>query len=255
MQKEIIKEAYSNAALYGSGCGCKCGDDDTGTAQLLGYDVSALASLPDGANLGLGCGNPIAFAKLQLGEKVLDLGSGAGIDCFLAAREVGEEGYVYGVDMTEAMIEKARANAEKHGAKNVEFRLGEIENLPLPDESVDVVISNCVINLSSDKPKVFQEMFRALKKGGRVAISDIVALKALPQEMLDDKKLLSGCVSGASSIDEIKQCMTEAGFESIRIRPKEESKSFLKSWADGGGVEKYISSAIIDGKKPMSSHV
>ena len=183
----------------------------------IGYSAEQAAAIPEGANLGLGCGNPLAYANARPGETVLDLGSGAGIDCFLAAREVGPSGRVIGVDMTQAMIERARANAAKGSYSNVEFRLGEIEHLPVADASVDLVISNCVINLSPDKPQVFREVFRALKPGGRVVVSDLVLTRALPPELKQRVDLLVGCVAGASLRDDYLRMMREAGFAEVGI--------------------------------------
>jgi 2-polyprenyl-3-methyl-5-hydroxy-6-metoxy-1,4-benzoquinol methylase len=185
--RTVVREKYGAIADQGgtccgegTGCGCGCVSD---TLSAIGYSADQAAAIPEGANLGLGCGNPLAYADARPGETVLDLGSGAGIDCFLAAREVGPAGRVIGVDMTPAMIEKARANAAKGSYSNVEFRLGEIEHLPVADASVDVVISNCVINLSPDKPQVFRDAFRALKPGGRIVVSDLVLTQPLPPEM------------------------------------------------------------------------
>jgi ubiquinone/menaquinone biosynthesis C-methylase UbiE len=200
--------------------------------------------------MGLGCGNPRAIAGLKAGEVVLDLGSGGGFDAFLAAREVGESGRVIGVDMTPEMISKARRNAEQGQFSNVEFRLGEIENLPLADASVDVIISNCVINLSPDKPRVFREAWRVLKPGGRLAISDVVASTELPASMRDDPYLHSACVAGASLTDELGTWLADAGFVDIRIRPKDESRHFIKDWVPGAGVEDYVLSATIEAIKP-----
>jgi SAM-dependent methyltransferase len=197
------------------GC-CGVGDGEAVLAQI-GYSAEQAAALPEGANLGLGCGNPLGYAALQPGEVVLDLGSGAGIDCFLAAREVGPTGRVIGVDMTPSMIEKARANAARSGAAQVEFRLGEIEHLPVADESVDAIISNCVINLSPDKPRVFRESFRVLKPGGRMLISDLVLTRPLPPEMKNDVDLYVGCVAGASLREEYLDLMREAGFADVEV--------------------------------------
>jgi ubiquinone/menaquinone biosynthesis C-methylase UbiE len=200
--------------------------------------------------MGLGCGNPQAIAALQPGETVLDLGSGGGFDCFLAARQVGETGWVIGVDMTPEMIRKARANAKKGGFTNVEFRLGEIEHLPVADRSVDVIISNCVINLSPDKSAVFQEAFRVLKPGGRLAIADIVATAALPEDIRNDLALRAGCVGGAASMDEIETFLREAGFRQIRVQPKDASRELIREWAPGRRVEDYVISATIEAVKP-----
>ena len=211
-----------------------------------------MASVPDGANLGLGCGNPIALASLKTGETVLDLGSGAGFDCFLAAPKVGPEGKVIGVDMTPEMIEKARENARKGNYANVEFRLGEIEHLPVADSSVDVIISNCVINLSPDKLKVYREALRILKPGGRLAIADIVATQSLPPEIQKNLALVSACVGGAATIDDTKAMLQEAGFAEIRIQAKDESRELISHWAPGENKNAgdYVVSAYIEAVKP-----
>ena len=199
--------------------------------------------------MGLGCGNPQAIAALQPGEVVLDLGSGAGFDSFLAARKVGEKGRVIGVDMTPDMVQLARENAEKGGYENVEFRLGEIENLPLEDNRVDVILSNCVINLSPDKTAVYREAYRVLKKGGRLAISDMVASGEMPPEIKDDLKLYSSCVSGALEVNELQRILEEAGFLDIRIKPKDESREFIKKWIADVPIEDFVLSATIEAVK------
>ena len=209
-----------------------------------------MSSVPEGSDMGLGCGNPQAIAALKPGETVLDLGSGGGFDCFLAARQVGETGRVIGVDMTPEMIRKARANATKANVANVEFRLGEIEHLPVADRSVDAIISNCVINLSPDKAAVFRDAFRVLKPGGRLAIADIVATAALPEDARKDLTLISGCVGGAAPIDEIETFLREAGFRDIRIQPKDSSREFIREWAPGRRAEDYVVSATIEAVKP-----
>jgi len=223
--------------------------DQDAISRQLGYSEEELAAVPEGANLGLGCGNPQAIADLQPGETVLDLGAGAGFDCFLAARAVGAEGLVIGVDMTPEMVARARQNARDAGCANVDFRLGEIEHLPVADSSVDVMISNCVINLSPDKPAVFRETFRVLKPGGRIAVSDVVATAALPQEWLDDMQLLSACVSGAATVDEVERMLTEAGFTDIDVRPLEDSREFIRAWEPGRRLEDYVLSASIRARK------
>jgi SAM-dependent methyltransferase len=219
----------------------------------FGYSEADLNQVPEGANMALGCGNPRAIASLKKGETVLDLGSGGGFDCFLAVKEVGESGYVIGVDMTPEMVGKARAAAETAGHKNMDFRLGEIERLPVADETVDVIISNCVINLSPEKSRVFQEAFRVLKPGGRLAVSDIVATAELPEELKNDMALLTGCMSGASSIKTLESMMTAAGFANVEIKPKDESRNFIRNWAPGTKVEDYVVSAAIEAVKPLSS--
>lgn len=220
--KKTVRNSYGKIAKEKSSC---CGTVSTcGTPVLaedisrkVGYTDAELNAIPEGANLGLGCGNPVALASLNEGETVLDLGSGAGIDCFLAAERVGKSGKVIGVDMTDEMIEKARENAEKGGYDNVEFRLGEIENLPAADNSVDVVLSNCVINLVPDKKKVFQETYRVLKPGGRLMISDIVLLKKLPDAIKASVEAYIGCVSGAILKSEYLETIKAAGFNDIEI--------------------------------------
>ncbi|MFP3874900.1 MAG: arsenite methyltransferase [Thiohalophilus sp.] len=252
--RSTVREAYASVAQGGGGC-CSgdngCGSQPESVAsQRLGYSDAELNAAPDGADLGLGCGNPQAIAALKPGETVLDLGSGAGFDCFLAARAVGDTGRVIGVDMTPEMLAKARENARKGGYDNVEFRLGEIEHLPLADASVEVIISNCVINLSPDKAQVFREAFRVLRPGGRLAISDVVATAELPEEVRRDLALYTGCMAGASSVDELERTLREAGFQAVRIAPKDESREFIRDWAPGRGVEAYVASAVIEASKP-----
>lgn len=256
-----VREAYAQVAKAndeGNGCGIGagcCGTSDDGAINTListrlGYSQSDLDVVPSGADMGLGCGNPKAIAALKPGEVVIDLGSGGGFDCFLAANEVGENGHVIGVDMTPDMLSKARVNAQKGGFGNVEFRLGEIEHLPIADASADVIISNCVINLSPDKPQVFRDAFRVLRPGGRLAISDVVATAELPEEIRNDADLIAGCMGNASRIEDLEQTMRDAGFEQIRIRPKDESKEFIKDWAPGRNVTDYVVSATIEAIKP-----
>lgn len=200
--------------------------------------------------MGLGCGNPQAIAGLKVGETVVDLGSGGGFDCFLAAAKVGETGRVIGVDMTPEMVNKARENARQGDYSNVEFRLGEIEHLPIADDSADVIISNCVINLSPEKQKVFREAYRILKPGGRLAISDVVATAILPPELKNDLDLLSRCVSGAAAPEEIVKMLQTAGFRDIRIQTQEKSREFIKQWIPGTNVQDYVVSATIEAGKP-----
>ena len=225
-----MREGYAQIAREGSpDAGCCGGEkrsaccggapDPDALARKFGYSSGDLASLPEGANLGLSCGNPIALASLSPGEVVLDLGAGAGFDVLIAARKVGPTGRAIGVDMTPEMISRARANAGKVGLSNVEFRLGEIENLPAGDESVDVVISNCVINLSTEKGRVFREIARVLKRGGRVAVSDMALLRPLPEDVRADIKAWIGCVSGAVLVDEYVAQMREAGLIDIHVEP------------------------------------
>jgi SAM-dependent methyltransferase len=252
--RQIVRERYAQIA-ESEGCGCAsscCGGAATGAAdasRAIGYSAEETAIAPAGANMGLGCGNPQAIANLKPGEAVLDLGSGGGFDCFLAARQVGAAGRVIGVDMTPAMVTKARLNAEKGGYKNVEFRLGEIEYLPVADDTIDVIISNCVINLSPNKQSVFADSFRVLKPGGRLAISDVVAFAEMPEEIKNDINLLTGCMAGASLITELEAMLRSVGFEQIRIAPKDESKSFMREWAPGKPITDYLVSASIEAVK------
>ncbi len=256
-----VRDAYAEVARAddaGQGCGVEAGccgvsDDaaiNTVISKRLGYSDSDMDRVPEGADMGLGCGNPKAIAALRAGETVVDLGSGGGFDCFLSAQEVGDTGRVIGVDMTPDMVTKARKNAEKGKYVNVEFRLGEIEHLPVADGEADVIISNCVINLSPDKPQVFREAFRVLKPGGRLAISDVVATAVLPEAMRNDVGLISGCMGNASLIEDLANMIGEAGFIDVRIEPKHESKDFMRDWAPDSEVMDYIVSATIEGKKP-----
>jgi SAM-dependent methyltransferase len=249
--RTAVRESYGKIAVEGGSCcapGC-CSIGGT-EAEALGYSATEVSTAPEGANLGLGCGNPLAIASLKAGEVVLDLGSGAGFDCFLASKAVGEKGRVIGVDMTAEMIARARGNAAKGNYGNVEFRLGEIEHLPVADRSVDVIISNCVINLSPDKEKVIADAFRVLKPGGRLAISDIVALKPLPEEIRTDLELHCGCMAGASVVSELKSALQRAGFEQIKIEEKAGSREFIREWAPGRGIEDYVASATIEAIRP-----
>ena len=221
--KSTVREKYGEIAKGQAGCcapGC-CGGNAGATTQkigeYIGYGAEALAVVPEGANLGLGCGNPLAHAAVQPGEVVLDLGSGAGMDAFLAAREVGPSGRVIGVDMTPDMISRARENASQAGVGNVEFRLGEIERLPLADASVDLVISNCVINLSTDKPAVFAEALRVLKPGGRMVVSDLVLKQPLSEDVRHSVEAYVGCVAGASLQTDYLAMMREAGFADVQV--------------------------------------
>lgn len=256
-----VRESYAKvaeASNQNQSCGiesscCGVSDDldiNTLNSLRLGYSEDDLANVPDGADMGLGCGNPRAIASLTRGEVVIDLGSGGGFDAFLAAREVGETGKVIGVDMTPSMVSKARSNAHKANFENVEFRLGEIENLPVADNTADVIISNCVINLSPNKAQVFSDAFRVLKSGGRLAISDVVASCEMPEEMKNDLALYSGCMAGASLVHELEGFMRSAGFTQIKISPKDESKNFIKDWAPGTPVTDYVASAYIEAIKP-----
>lgn len=220
--KKIVKQEYGRIAKTSAQCGCgSCGCNSNMTVQKqsreMGYSEDEMTAVPDGSNLGLGCGNPTAIASLKEGEVVLDLGSGAGFDAFLAAKKVGNKGKVIGIDMTDEMLEKARVNAKKGGFTNVEFRKGDIENLPLDSDFVDVVISNCVINLVPDKVKVFKEIYRVLKNGGRLMVSDVVLIKPLPDDLRNDKDLLIGCVSGAVLKEDYLSILLQVGFKDIVI--------------------------------------
>jgi len=259
--RQNVRESYSQvaeASNSGDCCGtesscCGVSDDaaiNTLVSTRLGYSEDDLDKVPEGADMGLGCGNPRAIASIKKGETILDLGSGGGFDCFLAAAETGDSGQVIGIDMTPAMISKARNNAEKGRYNQVEFRLGEIEYMPVANDTIDVIISNCVINLSPDKRQVFSEAFRVLKPGGRLAISDVVASTELPDELREDLALYSGCMAGASLISELQDILQACGFEKIDIAPKDESRDFIKDWAPGRGVEEYVLSATIEAVKP-----
>jgi arsenite methyltransferase len=242
-----VRTAYANVAKGGSGCSVGCCGTEGGGSLALGYTDEDLASVPEGADLGLGCGNPQAIAALRAGETVLDLGSGGGFDCFLAAKRVGREGRVIGVDMTPEMVTKARANARRVGAANVEFRLGEIENLPVPDATVDVILSNCVINLSPDKAAVFRDAFRVLKPGGRLAISDVVAVRAMPRELAESVEALTGCVAGSATIETLRALLADAGFDTVKIEPRPESRTIIAQCMPG--TEDYVVSATIEAFK------
>lgn len=259
--RQNVRDSYAKVAQAeesGQGCCIEsscCGVSDDATintliSKRLGYSDADINRVPDGADMGLGCGNPKAIAALSAGEVVVDLGAGGGFDCFLSAQEVGETGYVIGVDMTPDMVTKARRNAKKGKYSNVDFRLGEIERLPIADNKADVIISNCVINLSPDKPQVFREAFRVIKPGGRLAISDVVATVELPEEMRNDVALIAGCMGNASLIEDLVVMIEGAGFTDVRIEPKDESKNFIRDWAPGSKVTDYVVSATIEGVKP-----
>ena len=243
--RQAVREHYGSIAVEKTSCcgsvsTCGCGGDVPidSLSKAIGYSNDELGAVPDGANLGLGCGNPTALASLKKGETVLDLGSGAGFDCFLAANVVGETGRVIGIDMTPEMLEKARENARKGNYDNVEFRLGEIENIPAADNSVDVVISNCVINLSPDKPKVFGESFRVLKPGGRLMVSDIVLMKELPEVLRSSIAAYVGCISGALLKEDYLETIRQAGFEDVKIL--EETTYPVKSMIEDPMVKEII---------------
>lgn len=255
--RTTVREFYSKVAEDAeSGC-CSPGCCSPGGSErpemndlesLIGYTPEQLAKIPDEANLGLGCGTPTGSAGLQPGHTVVDLGSGAGIDCFLAASEVGASGHVIGIDMTPTMLARARRIATENGHENVEFRLGEIEHLPIADATADVVISNCVVNLSSDKQAVFDEVFRVLKPGGRVSISDIVAIAAIPEELKTAAEAIAGCVGNAEHIDTVRTMLEHTGFGDIRMNLKPESAKMVNAWIPGAG--EFVASATITASKP-----
>ncbi len=246
--RNVVRDHYAKVSTGQAGCapGC-CGVMPSDQSKMLGYSEADLAAVGNGADLGLGCGNPTAIASLRVGETVLDLGSGGGFDSFLAARAVGPTGKVIGVDMTPEMITRARANARKLEAKNVEFRLGEIEHLPVADGTVDVILSNCVINLSPEKQAVFNEAFRVLRVGGRLAISDVVAIAPIPDELRTQAASLAGCIGGAALLDDVKRMLSGAGFKSVEVTIAPRSAEIVESWM--AGVSKYIASATIEARR------
>ncbi len=253
--RSAVLDAYRRAATgeasAAGGCcdaACGCGADEQ--AGMMGYSPEELAAAPAGSNLGLGCGNPTAVAGLREGETVLDLGSGGGFDCFLAAGRVGPEGHVIGVDMTPEMVVRARAAAVDAGLANVSFRLGEIEHLPVADGTVDVIISNCVVNLAPDKPAVYREAFRVLKPGGRLAISDVVAHAPLSEEERGDLRLWTACAAGASAVDELSEALLGIGFEEVRIDIDTGSADLIRSWSPVAGLERSLSAAMVTAVKP-----
>jgi arsenite methyltransferase len=266
--RRLVRERYANIATSSDGC-CNdvgvepgadedscCSDSRTETgSEQLGYDAEDVTAVAEGADLGLGCGNPKAFAGMSAGEIVLDLGSGAGFDCFLAAREVSDSGRVIGVDMTPEMVSKARENVAKNDVSNVEFRLGEISNLPVADETVDVIISNCVINLAPEKQRVFAESYRVLEPGGRLAISDIVQTAPFPDDVQMDPDSLTGCVAGASTVNALETMLDESGFEDIEIEPKSESTEFISEWDADRDLSEYLVSATIEARKPAEGRM
>ena len=230
-------------------CGVSGNTNLEALSAALGYSQEELSTLPLDANLGLGCGNPQTFASIKSGETVLDLGSGAGIDCFLASKATGEKGKVIGVDMTPEMLKKARHNLSEFDLDNVEFRLGEIENLPVADSQIDVIISNCVINLSPEKKRVYSEAYRVLKPGGRLAVADVVITAELPEHLQSDMFHYTGCLAGGSSLLEIENYLVEIGFRNIKITPKDQSREFIKDWLPDSKIEDYIVSATIEAIK------
>ena len=274
--KKYVRQIYGNVATRGgyrkdslmaSSCcesdqpepgknqmSCGCGEKNLDADQMsafLGYSKEDLESVPDGSNLGLGCGSPKTIASIKKGETIIDLGSGGGFDSFLAARETGDKGLVSGVDMTPEMVALARENKAKAKAENVEFRLGEIEHLPVENDLADLIISNCVINLSPEKHKVYKDAFRVLKPGGRLAISDIVALKELPETIKQDLSMVSACIGGAATIEDTKLMLKGAGFNNINITPKKVNQELIDEWLPGSRVGEYVVSAYIEAKKPL----
>jgi SAM-dependent methyltransferase len=257
--KEMVRARYRGIAAASetsccapaasSCCGPEAAESSHDKARRMGYSEAELAAVPDGANLGLGCGNPQAIAAMQPGETVVDLGSGAGFDCFLAAQQVGTTGRVIGVDMTHEMLKKARDNAARIGADNVEFRLGELEHLPIADNTADVLISNCVINLVPDKEQVFREAFRVLRPGGRLAVSDIINIVPLSAELQSDPALLCGCVAGAAPAERVESWLRTVGFVDVRVTPKPETRELIKTWAPGRNIENHIVSAMVEARK------
>ncbi len=249
-----VRERYGKIAAEeaGSGCAPSCCGPSAAPGERVGYAPEDLATVPPAADMGLGCGTPTAFAGLRAGETVLDLGSGGGLDCFLAAKQVGPSGRVIGVDMTPEMVARARRNAERAGVANVEFRLGEIEHLPVADASVDVILSNCVVNLSPDKRSVFQEAHRVLRSGGRLAISDVVETGAMPAALREQAAALTGCVAGAVNVDTLRALLREAGFEDVRVDVNAASRELIRSWLPGSNAERYVASATIEARKPVA---
>lgn len=263
--REHVRRRYAEIARSGTSCcdsSC-CGPADAAFAGstasaadaaartlAVGYSAAELEAVPEGAVTGLGCGNPVALAELRPGEVVLDLGSGAGMDALLAAREVGKRGRVIGVDMTPEMIALARRNVATVGLDYVEFRLGDIEQLPVDDASVDVIMSNCVINLAPDKAAVFREAFRVLAPGGRLAISDMVATGDVPAAIVEDPTAYTGCIAGAAPVGELERMIAEAGFEQVKVTVKADSHDLVEEWSPGSGAANVVASALIEGIKP-----
>ncbi len=259
--RDYVRERYGAIAEQddaGSGCGCGdtnkaagcCGGAAAATySEKLGYSAADVAGVPAGADLGLGCGNPLALASIRPGETVLDLGSGAGFDCLLAARQLNGTGRVIGVDMAPPMIAKARRNAGQAGWANVEFRLGEIEHLPVADASVDLIISNCVINLSPEKAQVFREAFRVLKPGGRLAIADVVATKPVPADLRQKLEAIGACVAGAALIADVQAMLREAGFTRVDLQPRESSRQIVAQWTEDAQIADFVVSAYVTAYK------
>ncbi len=240
-----IAKGNKAGCCNGGGCGKDAAPESRDASRRAGYTDEDFSSSIPGADMGLGCGNPVALAELSEGETVIDLGSGGGFDCFLAGRRVGETGRVIGVDMTPEMVSLARENAAKSGQENVEFYLGEIEHLPVADGIADVILSNCVVNLSPDKRQVFAEAYRVLKPGGRLCISDVLATGPLPEAFKKDTELLCACIGGAAEVREITGMLKDAGFDKIEIAEKKGSSEMIRAWAPGSGAEEYVASFIV----------
>lgn len=249
--RDAVRDSYKKIAignLKENGCcsgGLNIKKSSIEISRKIGYSDEEISTAPEEANMGLGCGNPQLIANLKEGETVIDLGSGGGFDCFLASKKVGAKGYIIGVDMTPEMINKSRVMSKKYKYRNVDFRLGEIENLPIADNTADAIISNCVINLSPNKQRVYNEVYRVLKNGGRIAISDIVLIRELTEEMKQDEKLYCGWVTGASSVEELESYLEKAGFNDIKIETQEVPKEYAEKWAHNLKVGEYIMSASV----------
>ncbi|MGA7125771.1 MAG: arsenite methyltransferase [Chthoniobacterales bacterium] len=250
--RDSVRDHYTKVAQQETDCCESTNSCGCNVSEQIGYSKEDLASLPAEAEMGLGCGNPISFAGLKTGEVVLDLGSGGGVDCFLASKIVGPPGKVIGVDMTPEMISKARKNAVSGNYQNVEFRLGEIEHLPAGDNTVDAVISNCVINLSPSKLQVYKEAHRVVKPGGRLAVADMVALQPLPEHLKNDLAAYTGCIAGAELVSQLESWLTEAGFANIQIRVRQRSREFIQADTGEGKLDDYVASADVTGFKPIS---
>jgi SAM-dependent methyltransferase len=249
--RAVVRKRYGEIARdEAPGCGCEPSGCGGPASEAIGYAAADRAAAPEGADLGLGCGNPQAIAELAPGETVLDLGAGAGFDVFLAARRVGPTGRVIGVDMTPEMVSRARSYALEDGVENVDFRLGEIEHLPVADGSVDVILSNCVINLSPDQAAVYREAFRVLRPGGRLAIADVVALAPMPDELKQDVAALTGCVAGAARVEEVEAHLAAAGFRDVSVDIDDRSRDVVRDWMPGRGLENLVASARIRAAKP-----
>jgi SAM-dependent methyltransferase len=250
--RKTVRKHYGDAAQGGQGCCGSGGDASLQSYQQLGYSAGEVRQyLGDVKTSTQSCGNPLLIANVKAGETVLDLGSGRGLDCFMAAQRVGPEGKVIGVDMTPEVVSMARKTVMKSGLENIEIRLGEIENLPVADACVDVIMSNCVINLSPDKRKVFADAFRVLKPGGRLAISDVVATRPIPDKMKNDDHAYACCIGGAATIDDLTKMLDEAGFVEIRIEPYEKSREIIESWEAGDKSADFVVSAAVTASKPI----